>query len=523
MLRLEYIRVDPYFGFRLIDNKSTAAKNRDFDLRVYEILYRKNYKCLTPYTGSKNLMTVICSNGHQWSAYPNKVTIPCNNCKQCWDLRMISPTERIDEIITSRGGKKLSFYIGSEIKMSILCDDNHTFNISPSDIMRGRWCVKCAGNDVDESKKKFYGIINFKGGRALTEYTNSITKVDIECKRKHIFSQVPSSTNMGYWCSSCACNNSQEAERRFLQKIHEKEGTLLSDYINRYTKVNIQCHNLHVFASTPSDINKGNWCPKCNNKCPEQAKERFIQTVTENGGKVLGEYMNVHTKVKILCGKDHIFEMTPGKISQLQWCPKCRNRCPIQARERFETVVQNKKGAILGQYINTYTKIEVRCEKFHKFSIKPNNATNDRWCRICGLHESHGERKIREYLTEMEIQHDPEAIFNWMPRKRYDFYFLYNGRHYIVEYDGIQHFEHIDFFSPSEDHFNQRRSIDVDKTVAALNQGFFLIRISYNNINEIRDIIDDIINDPNPQSRLSFSDNEMYDCLLNDVRTKLST
>ena len=98
---------------------------------------------------------------------------------------------------------------------------------------------------------------------------------------------------------------------------------------------------------------------------------------------------------------------------------------------------------------------------------------------------------------------------------------MYNGRNYIVEYDGIQHFQLINFFSANMDDFEHRRTVDIDKTVAALNQGLFLIRISYNDINYIADIIDEIINDPNPECRLRVSDYTMYEWLIDGVHNKL--
>ena len=109
-----------------------------------------------------------------------------------------------------------------------------------------------------------------------------------------------------------------------------------------------------------------------------------------------------------------------------------------------------------------------------------------------------------------------------MPRKRYDFSFVYNNRNYIIEFDGIQHFEMSPYFYSSDEIFERRRIVDVNKTVAALNQGFFFIRISYNDEDDINDIIDEIINDPNPSCRLVFSDNTMYEWLFGEITKKLT-
>lgn len=514
MLTLNIKRVDPYYGFVL------NGKN---DLSIYEKLHQKGYQCLTPYVNSKKSIKVKCPYGHEWSGYSRKVIIPCNNCKICWNLRDLEPAERIAEIITCKEGTTLFQYVKSNVKMQIRCMFGHIFNMIPDDIMSGKWCNICAGNNVDESREKFYSIVASNGGRALTPYINTITKVDIICKQNHTFSPVASSVNMGHWCPHCAGNTVEQGENRFRQTITKKGGIIISPYINRYTKITIQCPNNHIFQSRPGCINQGQWCSKCANKCPEQAQSRFITTVQDRGGVVLGQYVRVHDKVQIQCNRRHIFNMTPGNISKGKWCSKCQNHCPIQARERFEEAVRSKNGTIISEYINTYTKVSMRCQHGHIFGIKPNNVTNSgRWCRECGLGASRGECLVREALKSMNIEFIQEATFDWMPRKRYDFCFLYKERYYIIEYDGIQHFEFVEFFHGDEETFNRKQAIDVNKTIAALNQGFFFIRIAHTDEGDISDIIDWIINDPEPQARLIFSDNSMYEWLLQSIRDKIS-
>jgi very-short-patch-repair endonuclease len=506
---------DPYYGFPLTTNSETA-------LEIYKTLHRKGYKCLSQYLGSKISMTVLCPNGHKWSGYPRKLCIPCNNCQICWKNRDLTPSEKLDEVIISKSGQLLSPYVKSNEKISIKCAQTHIFETAPNDLFSGKWCNICAGNNMDEAKKKFYGILESNGAKAITPYVNSITPVNIICRYGHEYSQVPSSTNMGFGCRYCAGNALGSGATRFQEIVASKNGQILGTYINRYTKVPVLCPKNHIFQALPSSITRGQWCIKCANLCPEQAQLRFITNVTDQCGTVLGKYVTGHTKVSIRCQWDHIFEMTPGHISEGKWCPMCWNKCPIQARTKFEDIVNKRKGTILGTYINTSTKILVRCEHNHEFEIKPNNATNGKWCRKCGFKQSKGEKKISDFLLSKDIQYEDEKIFPWLPLKRYDFYFVYNEKHYIIEYDGIQHFIQIDFFAPTEEIFNQRKQMDITKTVNALNQGYYMIRIAYIDFENIEDIIDNCINDTSPQSRLLLSDMEQYDGLLKGVAEKLN-
>ena len=511
-VQLNYIKADPYFGFLL---------DREGALRIYEIIYAKGYKCLSQYLGSKTAMSVRCPYGHDWHGYPKKVTIPCNNCQECWNNRRLTPAEKLSEIIISKRGTQLTPYVKNNLKIRIRCFYLHEFDVTPGCVTGGNWCNICAGNNVEEAKARFYAILTANGARPVGPYINSTTKVEIICKYGHTYLQVPSSTNMGHGCPFCSGNTTVQGEAHLLEAIAAKGGKLLTPYVNRYTKVDILCAFEHIFSVVPGSVTKGGWCIKCANKCPIQARERFIATVRAQGGIVLGEYVTVHVKVSIQCMWEHVFDMTPGHISGGEWCPICRGHCPIQAKVKFEAIVAKRKGIIVGEYVNTFTKVAVRCEFGHLFEIKPNNATNNRWCRLCGLCESHGERCVREFLTEKRIEHKPEATFNWFPMKRYDFYFTYNNRHYLVEFDGIQHFIYTPFFCPNEEDFVRRQQTDAEKTVRALNNGYFLIRIAHSDINDIAEIIDGCINDQAPLGRLTLSDTPMYQWLLNAVVPRL--
>ncbi len=505
---------DPYYGFPLPKHR----KSHETALEIYFYLHQKEYKCLTPYIGAKNMMEVICPKGHKWHGYPRKVAIPCNNCQECWEERGLTSAEKLNEVIVSKEGELLTTYTLSKDPISIRCADDHIFVTISGDVLSGKWCITCSGRDPEEAKKKFYSILESLGAKALTPYINSTTKVNILCKRNHIYDQVPASTNMGHKCRFCEGNAPELGEAKFIENMAAKGGTILGKYTNRYTGVPSLCDKQHPFLAIPASIARGCWCLKCVDLCPIQAKERFIASVTDQGGKVIGEYVTVHIKVSIQCRLEHLFNMTPGHISEGKWCPVCRKHCPIQAKINFEEAVRKLEGVVLGTYVNTATKVELKCKYDHIFSSKPNNVVNGKWCRLCGLRESKGEKKVREFLTSQNIEHDPEHIFDWMPLKRYDFYFVHNNRHYIVEFDGIQHFEHIEFFSPTEEHYTQRRLCDINKTVNALNQGYFLIRIAYSDIDNVDIIIDGCINDPYPEYRLFLSDPEKYQWLLDGIR-----
>lgn len=90
------------------------------------------------------------------------------------------------------------------------------------------------------------------------------------------------------------------------------------------------------------------------------------------------------------------------------------------------------------------------------------------------------------YLTTNDIHFKSEIKLKSLPRKCFDFSFSYLGVKWIIEVDGEQHFQYNSLFHEgSVDRFYQRRQVDVDKTKAAINEGYNVIRIDYVQIKNI--------------------------------------
>ena len=107
---------------------------------------------------------------------------------------------------------------------------------------------------------------------------------------------------------------------------------------------------------------------------------------------------------------------------------------------------------------------------------------------------SKGERACAAYLTSQHIQYQCEYIIPSLPKKRYDFYFEYRGRKFLLEFDGIQHFKYTPRFHPTYDVFIDRQGVDIIKTKKAISEGYFIIRIDYNSIANVSHHIETAIN-----------------------------
>lgn len=100
----------------------------------------------------------------------------------------------------------------------------------------------------------------------------------------------------------------------------------------------------------------------------------------------------------------------------------------------------------------------------------------------CGCVRSIGELKIQQILQKCNIAFEKEKTFedlinpNTGFKLRYDFYLP--ASNCLIEFDGIQHYQSIDFFDEHND-FEDRQYKDCLKNEYALANGIRLIRIPY--------------------------------------------
>jgi very-short-patch-repair endonuclease len=186
--------------------------------------------------------------------------------------------EKFLRIIEERGGRALEKYINAKTRVKILCKNEHEFPLSPDSISRSNWCPKCSGRCPEQAEERFRAIVKFKEGVVLGEYKNTLTKVSVRCKNFHTWGITPGNVRTGYWCRDCAGTAPRQGKEKLQQIIIERNGILLSDYINNNTKVLIQCKKEHIWASIPSNIKSGSWCSDCN----ESRGENSVRVYLEN-------------------------------------------------------------------------------------------------------------------------------------------------------------------------------------------------------------------------------------------------
>jgi very-short-patch-repair endonuclease len=208
----------------------------------------------------------------------------------------------------------------------------------------------------------------------------------------------------------------------------------------------------------------------------------------------------VNDKIKIICPEHGEFEKLVSNHIYLgkQGCPVCGKEIGYKKHTHniLDVIVKARKIHFddyeynISGYVNTLSKIEIICHKHGSFSQKISNHLQGQGCPICN--KSKGELKIRKWLIENQIEYLQQKKMDGCinPITGYSLFFdFYLPLHNIcVEFDGEQHFKSTKRFG-GYDAFEKTKSSDKIKNEFCKEKGIELIRIPYNQIKEIDNIL----------------------------------
>lgn len=441
------------------------------------------------------------------------VYIGVSNYRNRMDKKQEKYYQKLVDIAKSKGGKVISeLYMGAKVHMTFECDKSHNWDTTPDTIKRGSWCGVCYKKEFGK-RSRIRPTIEIlrntaweKGGQCLSKiYTNNTEKLLWKCAVKDHpeFLMTWNKVQQRQWCKLCGRIEAANKFRTDITILHqaakERNGILLSPvYINNETKLEWKCHredHPSFWMTWDAISSQQQWCKKCGLEESGRKKRvdicKLIRKAEAKGGDLVAIYYKNGCAQGIwkCADSNHPpFHATWGSVSQNQWCSKCANHCPIQAKERFEKKVKEKGGAILGIYVNTFTKIELQCSKGHKWNVVPSSVTtNGSWCPNC--ERSKGEEIIANFLNNEGIHFIQQYRMKCIPSLRYDFYVSYEGISYLVEYDGKQHFHEDCNFGHITNDFEHRQNLDRLKTYIAIETGYKLIRIDYTQFDNIEEHI----------------------------------
>jgi Zn finger protein HypA/HybF involved in hydrogenase expression len=299
----------------------------------------------------------------------------------------------------------------------------------------------------------------------------------------------------------------------FIYKSNEKHNCKYdysnSNYINHKTKIDIICPNHGTFSQVANYHLSGRGCTKCGGR-EKINKEDFIRRAKIEHGDIydysLVEYINIKTKVKIICPNHGIFEQTPdnhlrGNIHKLKkkgnGCPYCRKKFNLTISDFISSAKKIHGEKYIYDdvsYKNYKTKVKIICKKHGTFEQSPiNHITGNCGCPKC--FSSKSEIIIENLLKEYKIEYETQYTFTdliYKDKLKFDFCIFKNEKlSFLIEYNGIQHYELRKRFHKSEKEYLESKIRDKLKIDYCNKNNIKLYIIKYDD--NIKDFLEKII------------------------------
>ena len=197
----------------------------------------------------------------------------------------------------------------------------------------------------------------------------------------------------------------------------------------------------------------------------------------------LVNYINTKTKIKIICPIHGIFKQTPNNhIIKKYGCPSCSNNKSLNTISfinRVKKIHNNKYDYSLVNYINAHTKVKIICPIHGVFEQTPNSHYQNIGCSKC--HRSKGEEQIESILLKNNINFKTQKKFeNCKDKRKLPFDFYLPKYNLCIEYDGEQHFKIFNNFWGGISQLSITQKHDQIKNKFCKENNINLLRIKYN-------------------------------------------
>ena len=269
---------------------------------------------------------------------------------------------------------------------------------------------------------------------------------------------------------------------------------LSKEYIDNQTKLLVRCPCGHEYEVRYASFQQGRRCKTCRDNKYRTSYEDVKNFIESIGYELLSdEYKNENKKIKVRCNKGHEYETRLSSLKEGCRCKKCITHEIAKNKKHSYEYIKNYiedfgYELLSSEYDCDSEKIILKCPKGHIY----NTATfasfrQGNRCPIC--RESRGEKEVKRTLDKLNVKYEQQYKFEDCKIKLclpFDFYlFDYN---ILIEYDGQQHFEIVDFYG-GLDKFIDTKIRDTIKNEYCRKNNIRLVRIPYWDFNEIEMIL----------------------------------
>lgn len=166
----------------------------------------------------------------------------------------------------------------------------------------------------------------------------------------------------------------------------------ITEYTGAKNKIKIICKGHGMFEQTPNSHLNGSGCPVCGGSV-KKTTENFIIKARQIHGDIydysLTEYIDAHTKVKIICKEHGVFEQTPNwhtRSNKATGCPVCSKK-KKHTKESFiidaNRVHGEKYDYSLVVYKNNKTHVDIICPVHGVYTQRPDKHLQGQGCVKC--------------------------------------------------------------------------------------------------------------------------------------------
>ena len=385
----------------------------------------------------------------------------------------------------------LDTYINAKTKIRVKHNKcGHIYKVKPSHFLDGTRCPYCNGNHKKtdaEFKDEVYSLVGNEY-EFIDPYQGAFTKTRVKHNKcGKVYKVQPSNFLIGERCPQCATKAHIKTDTQFKKEVKNLVGDeykFLDSYQDSHAKLRVKhakCGN--IYEVQPYAFLNGRRCPYCSanaNKTDVRFKKEVFDLV---GGEYtfLDQYINSQTKIQVKHNKcGHIYKVKPNNFLRGYRCPYCNGNAK-KTDNQFKREVYALVGSdyiFLDEYVANKIKLRVKHKKCNNvYKVTPSDFLTGYRCPFCNSPK--GEVAINKILKSLGIKYEYQKTFNDLRDTQplsYDFYIP--SQAILIEYQGIQHYEPVDYFG-GEAQFKLQQKHDKLKSDYAKKHGYNLIAIPY--------------------------------------------
>ena len=504
-----------------------GKKTTDDFIKEAEKVHENKYSYKkSEYKDSKKKLIIICHIHGDFQQIPSSHIIG-RGCPECGSIQSHNTSKKstkefIEEAKKIHGEKyyySKALYKNIHSKVELICNikGHGSFLVTPANHLRKDkpqgcpYCSKRRKISTDEFIKEAQDVHGNKYTYENTIFIAKNKKVKINCPEHGKFEQQAGVHLRGSGCSYCGRKKIADIMSLSTEEFIEKAKTIHDNkyiyskvtYKSAHEKVLITCPIHGDFEQSPSSHLQGHRCSKCSGNYTIKNIKDFIKKVTEKHSNTYNysrvKFNSVNDVVTIICPVHGEFKQKARNHFR-SGCPKCGGSYKLDTKtfiNKANIIHDNLYSYENAIYKNSSTKIEINCPYHGSFLQLPPSHLKGHGCPTCK--NSRGEFRIEKYLKlKRQVSYENQYTFddcrNVYPLP-FDFAILKENKMGLVEFNGEQHYQEINFGHKKEiysDLVNIQIRDRIKKEYCE-NNNLPLLIIRYDQLDEIDKLLDEFI------------------------------